>query len=153
MGTSKQFAWWKDWKYESTDCNPDEVVTISYIDTRGAVNPKMVYIDPAKYKVGNWWQWDGCFVDRTSTASEPKWLPYKADNNLAFRIINPPYTPTPTPTPEIIIPTPTRPPTITPTINITPIETPVKVDTGWPWYMWIGLVLVVIVLVIAALVM
>ena len=151
MGTSKQFAWWKDWKYESTDCNPDVVNTVSYIDTRGRVNPKMVYIDPELYKVGNWWQWDGCFIDQSTNSDKTNWLPYKADNNLAFRIIYPPVWPpiTPTPTPQIIIPTPTHPIVIvTPTINITPTETPVE-DQGWPWWMWIGMIVAIIFIIIA----
>jgi len=153
MGVSKQFAWWKDWKIEGMDCNPSIVNTVSYIQTNGRINPKMVYIDPEKYKVGNWWQWDGCFIDLTTSSGETKWLPYKADNNLAFRIIYPPYTPTPTPTPEIYIPPPTPIKTITtPTINITPIETPVQ-DTGWPWWMWVIILLIVGGIIIFVLVM
>lgn len=156
MGISKQFAWWKDWKYQSTDCNPDLVNTVSYIDSRGAINPKMVYIDPEFYRTGNWWQWDGCFVDPSSSkVGEVHWLPYKNDNNLAFRIIYPPVWPKPTPTIEqVYIPPPPPIKTVitTPTINITPIETPAR-EPGIPWYMWIGGILVLLLLIGAALVM
>ena len=146
-GVSKQFAWWKDWKIEGGDCKPDQVNTVSYIQTNGAINPKMVYIDPEKYKAGNWWQWDGCFLDTTYNTNKDgeevgtqHWLPYANDNNLAFRIIYPPVWPIPTktdvPTPLPTIKTPTKTPTPLPTINITPIETPARDNGGIPWYFW-----------------
>jgi len=152
-GVSKQFAWWKDWKIESTDCTPDLVNTISYIETNGAVNPKMVYIDPAKYKVGNWWQWDGCYIDTINSKSgEAKWLPYANDNNLAFRIIYSPVTPTPSPVPTV--PTTIRIPTgkPIPRINITEIPTipPVVKSTGWPW--WIYLIIIIVIIIIGIIV-
>lgn len=150
-GVSKQFAWWKEWKREDTDCSPDIVNTISYIDTNGAINPKMVYIDPAKYKIGNWWQWDGCYKDTSAsykTGDPDKWLPYMNDNNLAFRIIYPPVTPEPTapPTVPTTIRIPTK--TIMPTINAsavmpTPEIKPIK--EGWPW--WIYLIIIVIIII------
>jgi len=161
MGTSKQFAWWKDWKYESTDCNPTQVNTVSYIDSRGAVNPKMVYIDPAKYKIGNWWQWDGCYIDTSYSTyksgddnGKVRWLPYANDNNLAFRIINNPTPKTPEPTPEITVKV-TRPITIvtTPTVNITPITTPARDGGGMPWYFWAIIIGAIILIVIFVLVM
>jgi hypothetical protein len=73
-----------------------------------------------------------------------KWLPYKADNNLAFRIIYPPVWPIPeptdAPTPEITVKF-TRPITTvaTPTVNITPEITPIR-DTGMPGWIW-GLII------------
>ena len=156
-GTTKQFAWWKDWKYESTDCNPDVVNSVSYIDTNGRINPKMVYLDPEKYKVGNWWQWDGCFIDPSPKKNgEIHWLPYKNDNSLAFRIIYPPVwppiTPTPAPTPQqIYIPTPTPLPITTmPTINSTPAETPVQ-KGGLPWQVYVGVGFVIVVIILGVL--
>jgi hypothetical protein len=149
MGVSKQFAWWKDWKYESTDCSPDLVNTVSYIQTNGRINSKMVYIDPEQYKIGNWWQWDGCYIDRTDRSGIAKWLPYKADNNLAFRIIYPPVwppvTPTPIPTPEITAKF-TRPITTVATPTIIPELTPIR-DTGMPGWIW-GLIIGGIILLI-----
>jgi len=150
-GVSKQFAWWKDWKIQGMDCTPDIVNTISYIETRGAINPKLVYIDPAKYKVGNWWQWDGCYIDTiNSETGKAKWLPYANDNNLAFRIIYPPIIPTPslTPTipPTIRIPTKTPTPIIQEPI-IQEIPPPVQAKPGWPWYYWIILIVVIILLI------
>jgi hypothetical protein len=156
MGVSKQFAWWQDWKYESTDCSPDIVNTVSYILTNGRINPKMVYIDPEQYKVGNWWQWDGCYIDRNDLSGTTHWLPYKADNNLAFRIIYPPVWPKPTPTIEQIFtlpPTPIKTVITTPTINITPMETPVIDSGGMPWYFWAVILGAIILIVIFILVM
>jgi hypothetical protein len=156
VGVSKQFAWWENWKYQSTDCNPDIVNTVSYIDTNGRINPRMVYIDPEQYKVGNWWQWDGCFIDRSTTSGETHWLPYKADNNLAFRIIYPPVWPKPTPTIEQIFipqPAPIKAVITTPTINLTPMETPARDSGGMPWYFWAVIIGVIILIFIFVLVM
>lgn len=145
MGSSKQFAWWKDWKVQGTDCSPDIVNSISYIDTWGNVTPKNVYIDPAKYRIGNWWQWDGCFMDYNFKTGEKIWRPYTADNNLAFRIVNPPPTSTPSPTPEPTIITPTPTPSPSPTI---PVVVPAKPGFPWGYLIITIIVLVVIVFVV-----
>ena len=147
-GISKQFAWWSDWKIEATDCNPTIVNSVSYVETNGAVDYKKVYIDPAKYRLGNWYQWDGCYT-HYSKIGGTQLLPYIKDNNLAFRIINPPPTtpaPTPIPTPRPVISTPAPTP-----IPVPVVTAPIPVKPGFPWWnliIVIGILTVIVFVVV-----
>jgi hypothetical protein len=96
-GVSKSFAWWSDWKTQATDCEPDKIVTVGYIETNGTIDPRAVYLDPTVFKPGMWWQWDGCFEQYNYKTGESSWVPYPNDNNLAFIIVNMPERPAKTP--------------------------------------------------------
>jgi hypothetical protein len=106
-GTSKKFAWWKDWSTEDLNCNPDKIVDISYISNNGKLDPRLVFIDSGKgFIPGNWYQWDGCFERYDYSTHTITMVPYLADDNLAFRVVYPPYRPPvtikePTPTFDI----------------------------------------------------
>jgi len=145
IGVSKQFAWWKDWKYESNNCNPDRINSVSYIDTNGKENYKAVFIEPDEYPEGNWWQWDGCFERYDFKSLTSTMVPYMADNNLAFRVIRAPERP---PKPVITEPTPeiTYVPLQTVIVTMQPANNPEpeEKDQELPWYVyWIGLCVII----------
>ena len=146
-GVSKTYAWWSDWRIQGLTCTPTTIIKTSYIETNGMINPKNIKLDPEMgWKVGDWFQWDGCFEKPYQKGQTgPSYQPYLSDNNLVFTIIydpNPPTPePTPTPTPEPTTPEPTR--TATPLPTTTP--TPKIKDEGWPWwYYGIGIFLTLI---------
>ena len=97
-GYSKAFAWWKNPNDEAVTCTPDLVINTSYIDTGGRVDPRAVWIDPSVWKEGNWYQWEGCYSKYNFKTGEKTWVPYIADNNLAFKVSRPPSRVTPTQT-------------------------------------------------------
>lgn len=93
-GVSKKYAWWKDYKVQGSNCYPDVIVNTSYVETNGKINPKSVYLDPQIWKVGDWYQWDGCYqLPYNKNHPEAQYVPYMRDNNLAFKIINDPNPP------------------------------------------------------------
>ena len=132
-GSSKKFAWWSNDQIEDTTCTPDLIIDISYINSNGKIRPDQVYLDPSLWKVGNWFQWDGCFeLPYQRNTDNPQFSVYHQDNNFVFTIIRDPVTPTP----QIIYvsaqPTPTPKPTRT---TIIPHTTAVPEKQGdWPWW-------------------
>lgn len=88
-GAQYQYAWWKDWKLENTNCNPDRTMNIFYPET--LINPKAVWLDPARWPVGDWYYWDmlECnitYYDHDTKKATQKNVPLQADNKLAFII-------------------------------------------------------------------
>lgn len=123
-GVSKAYAWWQNQQQEGLTCTPDRVIKTSYIDTNGKINPKNVTLSEENgWTAGRWWQWDGCFLRTTwkeNGSGKPRtdYVPYIADNNLAFTLIKDPAPPTPAPT-TILTPVITPEPTILE--NVSPI--------------------------------
>jgi hypothetical protein len=142
-GVSKTFAWWKDPALAGSSCTPELIIPIGYVQTNGKLNPKQVYIDPAVWKPGSYWQWDGCFERANYKRGHPDLVPYVADDSLAFKVIYDPHPPTPAPAPapdEIII-KPTVIPTmeeiiIKPSLILTPVPEQKKEDE-FPWWGWV----------------
>jgi hypothetical protein len=88
-GVSGQFAHWNNYWNQGLDCHPDYIVNTSYIKTNGQVNPKNVYMDPAKWPRGDWFQWDGCYDAGPQRGEKTAdWQPYLADDSLMFTVIN-----------------------------------------------------------------
>lgn len=110
IGVSKIFAWWQDPYQVETSCKPDLLYPVGYVETNGKIRPNNVTLDPEIWKTGSYWQWDGCFIS-TYGSKKGTLVPYVADNNLAFKVINDPF-------PEKITPVPTT--EITPLPNVTP---------------------------------
>lgn len=53
-GFSGELGWWKYWYNEgSDDLAPDKIIDLN------SMNYHKVYIDPAVWNLGNWYQWDG----------------------------------------------------------------------------------------------
>jgi hypothetical protein len=134
-GVSKKFAWWSDKGVEGTTCTPDKIISISYIDTGGKISPDNVTLNSSEWIIGNWWQWDGCYMMKYSRDHpEPRYSVYTNDNNLMFHVIRDPHPPVPvlthTPVPTPITTRPTTRPTITPVTTPAPVK-----DESWPlWY-------------------
>lgn len=147
-GTSQNFAWWDNESAQGTDCDPDQLTTINYVDTQGRIHPDDVFIDPVLWRVGDWFQWEGCYMlPYEKDQEKPRYSPYHQDNNLVFHVIEDPHpltmitiTTPPTPTPD---PTTRIPPVHIPT----PAPTPAPViDEGMPWYYWLLIVIGVVII-------
>jgi hypothetical protein len=91
-GISYFFAHWNNWKNESTDCHPDQIVDINYIRTLN--QPRATLLSSDKWSVGNWYYWDWweCNITHYNSIthkSEAATGPLQADNKFAFEIVNP----------------------------------------------------------------
>lgn len=139
-GVSKTFAWWKDPAKAGSSCTPELIIPIGYIQTNGKSNPKEVYLDPAIWKPGTYWQWDGCFERANYKQGHPDLVPYVADDSLAFKVIYDPYPVPKTPAPVISVIKITTAPTIEEIIikpTLIPTTIPVqKKDDDLPWWGW-----------------
>ncbi len=148
-GVSKAYAWWSDWRIQGTTCTPTTVINTSYILTNGRVNPKNVTLNPSDgWKVGDWYQWDGCFQKPYQKGQiEPGYQPYLSDNNLMFHVIYDPNPPVPEPTiTEAPIST-TSIPTPTTAIPVPTTAIPEIKDEGWPWwYYGLGTFIAVVII-------
>ena len=140
LGSSKEFAWWPDITDVETSCNPAILNSVSYIKTNGAVNYKKVTLDPEHWRVGSWWQWDGCFERANYKENHADYVPYVNDNNLAFKIVRPPTPPKVTMPPANFEALPTASDTPAPEIIITSVPTapvpPENKDDSVPWWGW-----------------
>lgn len=86
-GSTGTFAHWNNEAVEFDNCNPDVIITISYIKTNGKTNPENVYLD-SRWTIGNWYQWDGCYNRYQPGQTTPNYVPYTHDNALIFKIID-----------------------------------------------------------------
>ena len=92
-GVSRAYAYWKDWKLENTNCQPDRIVDINYYKT--LTNREAVWLDPAIFTTGNWYYWDEIecnltWYDFNNGTLMHQDKPFPSDNKLAFRITNAP---------------------------------------------------------------
>ena len=92
FGVTGQLAYWKNWKLENVNCNPDIVVDINYYRTR--VNESAVYLSPKTWTLGNWYYWDAweCTIthyDFETHQVVQRNTPFDHDNKFAFKIISP----------------------------------------------------------------
>jgi hypothetical protein len=91
MGTNHTIALWNDWRMGGSNCNPDKLFTVGYIETNGQINPKAVYLDPSKgWKAGDYYAWSGCFYKYDFKTGEKIQKTYSHENNFMFTVINPP---------------------------------------------------------------
>lgn len=92
LGDSDQFAFWQNWKVAGTDCNPDRINDVNYINSNLTINPHNIYLDSSKWPVGQYWGWDPCFWEYYAENNTEIQVPRIHDNNLMFTIVYPPIT-------------------------------------------------------------
>jgi hypothetical protein len=91
-GLSYQFAYWKDWKIENTNCKPDKIIDIRPF--KSGMNKSAIYLDPSIWSPGDWFFWDSYECNISQWSSEGRFTvarnkPLASDNKLAFFIIRP----------------------------------------------------------------
>jgi hypothetical protein len=91
-GLSQKFAYWKDWKIENTNCNPDKIIDIRPF--KSGMNKSAILIDPAVWSPGDYFFWDEYECNISAWDSDlhitiPRNKPLAADNKLAFFVIRP----------------------------------------------------------------
>lgn len=87
-GFSQIYAHWDDESLAMTNCNPDHIINTSFFGTNGLMRPDNVYLDPATWTTGDWYQWDGCFNRYVRGQTTPNMVPYSSDNAYMFTIIS-----------------------------------------------------------------
>jgi hypothetical protein len=128
-GWTGKFAHWDNSYDENTDVEPDQIVDLNKIKKSYAV-----YIDPAIWKLGNWYQYDGKMDERHGNTLA--FVVNKSQSNVtanvtakATSVKTAVKTPTPTPSPqnetETVVPLPPAKPTVSiPVVSASPTFPP-----------------------------
>ncbi len=104
-GFSGELGWWKYWYNEgSDDLAPDKIIDLN------SMNYHKVYIDPAVWNLGNWYQWDG--LDKSNHG-----------NTFVFRVVKHNSTAKPATTSKDFVTgtSVSSTPVIVPTVSQTPV--------------------------------
>ena len=92
-GVSSEYAYWKNWKAENTDCNPTKTMSVQYY--HALVNKSSVMLKDDQWNIGEWYYWDEyecnlTYYDYETRQTVTRNKPFDHDNKLVFFIINPP---------------------------------------------------------------